>query len=193
MQKIHAETQRFAAENTPLAHHSFAEISRIREIEAVGAAIEKMEYDTQNYIENLTQITAEKERIGTELALASQIQAEILPNTFPPFPDRHDFDLYASMNPAKEVGGDFYDFFFLDDDRLALVMADVSGKGVPAALFMMMARLLLNTLAMSGGSPAEVLRQRNHLPKQQKRYVCHGLVWCADPFHRAAFRLQRRA
>lgn len=177
MQKIHAETQRFAAENTPLAHHSFAEISRIREIEAVGAAIEKMEYDTQNYIENLTQITAEKERIGTELALASQIQAEILPNTFPPFPDRHDFDLYASMTPAKEVGGDFYDFFFLDDDRLALVMADVSGKGVPAALFMMMARLLLNTLAMSGGSPAEVLRRANETICQNNKSDMFVTVW----------------
>ena len=177
MRKILAETQRFASENTPLTHHSFAEISRIREIEAVGAAIEKMEHDTQNYIENLTRITAEKERIGTELALASQIQAEILPNTFPPFPDRHNFDLYASMTPAKEVGGDFYDFFFLDDDRLALVMADVSGKGVPAALFMMMARLLLNTLAMSGGSPAEVLHRANEIICQNNKSDMFVTVW----------------
>ena len=148
---------RNTAENTPLAHYSFVEISKIREIEEVGAAIEKMEHDTQNYIQNLTKVTAEKERIGTELALAAQIQAEILPNTFPPFPERHDFDLYANMTTAKEVGGDFYDFFFLDDDHLGLVMADVSGKGVPAALFMMMARLLLNTPAMSGGTPASAL------------------------------------
>ena len=177
MKKINAETRRFAAENTPLPHLSFAEISKIREIEEVGTAIEKMEHDTQDYIQNLTKVTAEKERIGTELALAAQIQAEILPNTFPPFPDRHDFDLYASMTTAKEVGGDFYDFFFIDEDHLGLVMADVSGKGVPAALFMMMARLLLNTLAMTGGSPAEVLRRANETICQNNKSDMFVTVW----------------
>lgn len=178
MKKINAETRRFATENTPLAHHSFAEISKIREIAEVGTAIEKMEHDTQDYIQNLTKVTAEKERIGTELTLASQIQAEILPNTFPPFPDhRNDFDLYASMTTAKEVGGDFYDFFFIDDDHLGLVMADVSGKGVPAALFMMMARLLLNTLAMTGGSPAEVLQRANETICQNNKSDMFVTVW----------------
>ena len=177
MQKINAETRRFAAKNIPLAHHSFEEISKIREIEEIGTAIEKMEHDTQDYIQNLTKVTAEKERIGTELALAAQIQAEILPNTFPPFPDRHDFDLYASMTTAKEVGGDFYDFFFLDDDHLGLVMADVSGKGVPAALFMMMARLLLNTLAMTGGTPADVLQRANETICQNNKSDMFVTVW----------------
>ncbi len=178
MQKINAETHRFATENTPLPHRSFAEISKIREIGEVGAAIEKMEHDTQDYIQNLTKVTAEKERIGTELSLAAQIQSEILPNIFPPFPDhRHDFDLYASMTTAKEVGGDFYDFFFIDDGHLGLVMADVSGKGVPAALFMMMARLLLNTLAMTGGSPAEVLRRANETICQNNKSDMFVTVW----------------
>ena len=178
MKKINAETQRFAAENTPLPHHSFTEISKIHEIAEVGAAIEKMEHDTREYIENLTKVTAEKERIGTELALAAQIQSEILPNIFPPFPDhRNDFDLYASMTTAKEVGGDFYDFFFIDDDHLGLVMADVSGKGVPAALFMMMARLLLNTLATTGGTPAEVLQRANETICQNNKSDMFVTVW----------------
>lgn len=178
MKKINTETRRFAAENTPLPHHSFAEISKIRELAEVGTAIEKMEHDTQNYIQNLTKVTAEKERIGAELALASQIQSEILPNIFPPFPDhRHDFDLYASMTTAKEVGGDFYDFFFIDDDHLGLVMADVSGKGIPAALFMMMARLLLNTLAMTGDSPAEVLQRANETICQNNKSDMFVTVW----------------
>lgn len=177
MRKINTETKRFAIENSYAPHNSLAEISKIREIEEVGAAIEKMEHDTLEYVQNLTRVTAEKERIGTELSLAAQIQAEILPNTFPPFPDRHDFDLYACMKTAKEVGGDFYDFFFIDDDHLGLVMADVSGKGVPAALFMMMARLLLNTIAMTGVSPAEVLRRANETICQNNKSDMFVTVW----------------
>lgn len=177
MRKIHAETKRFSTENEPIANSALAQISKIREIEEVGASLEKMEHDTQQYIQNLTRITAEKERLGTELSLAAQIQSEILPNTFPPFPDRHDFDLYACMTTAKEVGGDFYDFFFIDSDHLGLVMADVSGKGVPAALFMMMARLLLNTLAMTGASPAEVLRRANDTICQNNKSDMFVTVW----------------
>lgn len=99
----------------------------------------------------------EHERIATELNLATNIQAHMLPCIFPPFPDRKEFDLYASMDPAKEVGGDFYDFFFIDDDHLALEIADVSGKGVPAALFMMASKSLLQTRAKMGGTPADIL------------------------------------
>ena len=114
-----------------------------------------------SYMTNLRAVTAEKERIGTELELAKKIQASMLPNIFPPFPDRPEFDMYASMTPAKEVGGDFYDFFLIDNDHLGMVMADVSGKGVPAALFMMMSKILINNIAMMGGSPAKVLEQTN--------------------------------
>lgn len=112
--------------------------------------------------ENLTRMTAEKERISMELDLATKIQAHMLPSSFPAFPDRTEFDVYASMNPAKEVGGDFYDFFLLDDDHLALVIADVSGKGVPAALFMMVSKILVKNYAMTGLSPAGVLEAVNH-------------------------------
>ena len=95
----------------------------------------------------------EKERISTELNMAKQIQASTLPNVFPPFPDRHEFDLYASMDTAKEVGGDFYDFFLIDEDHLCLVMADMSGKGVPAALFMMKSRAIIRSSASPGRAP----------------------------------------
>ena len=85
----------------------------------------------------------------------------MLPRIFPPFPERDDFDIYATMHPAKEVGGDFYDFFLVDDDHLCLVMADVSGKGVPAALFMVIAKTLIKNRAQLGESPAEILTSVN--------------------------------
>lgn len=113
--------------------------------------------------------TEKTERLATELNLATDIQANVLPNIFPVFPERKEFDLHASMTPAKEVGGDFYDFFFVDEDHIALVMADVSGKGVPAALFMMVARTLIKNRAMMGGSPAEILCDVNN-------QLCEGNV-----------------
>ena len=110
---------------------------------------------------NITRITAERERVDTELRMATEIQASVLPNAFPAFPDRDEFDLYASMDPAKEVGGDFYDFFMTDDDHLCLMIADVSDKGVPAALFMMSAKNLLNYRAREGGTPSEIMSAVN--------------------------------
>ena len=101
-------------------------------------------------------------RIETELQMAYRIQEGMLPGIFPPFPDRHEFDIYASMDPAREVGGDFYDFFLVDDDHLALVMADVSGKGVPAALFMMASKIILANYAKMGHSPSEILEATNN-------------------------------
>ena len=92
-----------------------------------------MAHELYSYIENLSAVTAEKERIGAELDVATHIQASMLPGIFPAFPNRSEFDIYATMQPAKEVGGDFYDFFLVDQGHLAVVIADVSGKGVPAA------------------------------------------------------------
>ena len=131
------------------------------EIEVLAESFASLSKRTRNYIDQITKITAEKERIGAELELATRIQADMLPNIFPPFPERSDIDIYATMTPAKEVGGDFYDFFLLDDDHLGLVMADVSGKGIPAALFMMMSKILVSNYAAMGGSPAKVLEQVN--------------------------------
>ncbi|MBR3247811.1 MAG: serine/threonine-protein phosphatase [Clostridiales bacterium] len=124
----------------------------------------------------------EKERLDTELTLATRIQAETLPNIFPAFPDRKDFNIYASMNPAKEVGGDFYDFFLLDDTHLGIVMADVSGKGVPAALFMMVSKILIQNIAMMGNRPAEVLRRVNNQLCSKNKTDMFVTVWygCLD-------------
>ncbi|MBQ8970587.1 MAG: HAMP domain-containing protein, partial [Lachnospiraceae bacterium] len=114
-----------------------AKVTENDEVGDLAVHFNDMAASLKDYINNLTKVTAEKERIGAELNVATQIQADMLPRIFPPFPERKEFDLFASMDPAKEVGGDFYDFFLVDDDHIALVVADVSGKGVPAALFMM--------------------------------------------------------
>ena len=111
--------------------------------------------------ENITQMTTERERIGFELELAEKIQRSTLPNKFPAFPEHPEFDIYASMDPAKEVGGDFYDYYMIDDKHLAIVIADVSGKGVPAALFMMVSKIFIMNNAMAELSPAEVLKKAN--------------------------------
>ncbi|MCL2663465.1 MAG: SpoIIE family protein phosphatase [Oscillospiraceae bacterium] len=133
------------------------------EIGVLASHFNKMTDDLVLYITNLEKVTAEKERIGAELDVATKIQASMLPCIFPPFPERSEFDLYASMIPAKEVGGDFYDFFMTDDNTLAVVMADVSGKGVPAALFMVIAKTLIKNNAQNGKSPGEVFTAVNNL------------------------------
>ena len=103
----------------------------------------------------------ENERIRSELAMASRIQAAMLPGIFPAFPERKEFDIYASMDPVRGVGGDFFDFFFIDKDHLCLLIADVSGKGIPAALFMMASKIILADNAKSGKSPAQILQDTN--------------------------------
>ncbi len=132
------------------------------EVEQLTDAFRRMEQDVISYLRDFRQATAEKERIGAELNVATQIQADMLPRIFPAFPGREEFEIYASMTPAKEVGGDFYDFFLVDDDHLALVIADVSGKGVPAALFMVIAKTLLKNAAQTGLSPKDVLEKVNN-------------------------------
>lgn len=119
--------------------------------------------DLVKYVDNLKSIMAEKERINAELTLAADIQAHMLPCIFPPFPDHNEFELYALMDPAKEVGGDFYDFFMIGENRLAVIVADVSGKGVPAALFMVIAKTLIKNYTQTGMKPAEVFTTVNHI------------------------------
>lgn len=132
------------------------------EIEDMADSFNTMSHDIKVYMENLAEVTADRERIATELNVAKHIQASLLPSTFPPFPDRKEFDLYAIMEPAREVGGDFYDFFMLDERRLAIVIADVSGKGVPAALFMVIARTLIKNQSGFASAPSEVLEIVNN-------------------------------
>ena len=147
------------------------------EIENLSQSIQKMEQDINSYIDNLSRVTAEKERIGAELDVAAKIQADMLPCIFPAFPDRNEFDIYATMTPAKEVGGDFYDCFLVDDDHLALVFADVSGKGVPAALFMVIAKTLLKNAAQTGLSPKAVLEKVNNQLCENNEAEMFVTVW----------------
>ncbi len=133
------------------------------EIEDLGNSFNFMLKELENYIENLSRVTAEKERISAELDIAAQIQASMLPCIFPAFPEREEFEIFASMTPAKEVGGDFYDFFMVDDTHLAIVVADVSGKGVPAALFMVIGKTLIKDHTLPGRDLGEVFSSVNEL------------------------------
>ena len=133
------------------------------EIRDLYDSIRQMETDINQYIQNITAVTAEKERIGAELNIATQIQSSMLPCIFPPFPNREEFDIYASMTPAKEVGGDFYDFFMVDDRHIAIVMADVSGKGVPAALFMVIGKTLIKDHTQPGIDLGDIFSKVNNL------------------------------
>lgn len=137
------------------------EVNTGDEIEELAHSFEEMDRNLHRYITENETILAEKERIEAELELATRIQADMLPRDFPPFPGHSEIDLYAVMDPAKEVGGDFYDFFLIDDDHVGLVMADVSGKGIPAALFMMMSKIMIRNYAMTIRQPARALEAVN--------------------------------
>ncbi len=173
---IAAEASSFVKEENQVS----AELQKIRtgdEIQTLSETLLKMEQDINHYIDNLTKVTAEKERISAELNVATQIQADMLPRIFPAFPDRQEFDIFATMNPAKEVGGDFYDFFLTDPDHLALVVADVSGKGIPAALFMVISKTLIKNQAQMGDSPKEILRAVNDQLCENNEAEMFVTVW----------------
>ncbi len=133
------------------------------EIGQLARSFNNMTESLQEHITELTSVTAEKERIGAELDIAAHIQASMLPCIFPAFPERKEFEVYATMAPAKEVGGDFYDFFMVDEENLAIVMADVSGKGVPAALFMVIGKTLIKDHTQPGRDLGEVFTEVNNL------------------------------
>ena len=154
-----------------------ADIHTGDEMEVLSDALNAMFDDTRRYMTNLLCVTAEKEKIGAELNVATQIQADMLPRIFPAFPDRREFDLYALMHPAREVGGDFYDFFLIDEDHLCMVIADVSGKGVPAALFMVIAKTLIKNQAMMGDDPADILGKVNEQLCEGNDAMLFVTVW----------------
>lgn len=143
-------------------HYRSVEVHTGDEIEILAQSLHEMTDEIKTFMENLQKVTAEKERIGAELNVAAQIQANMLPCIFPAFPEIPQVDIFATMEPAKEVGGDFYDFFTMDSDHIAVVIADVSGKGVPAALFMVIAKTLIKNHAQAGESPAEIFTNVNH-------------------------------
>ena len=175
IKRVSDEASRFARENTK--GEELGDVSRFEEIGTLSRSIDKMETDMVNYIENLTAYTAERERIGTELSFAKRIQHSSLPTTFPAFPDRADFDIYASMTPAREVGGDFYNFRLLDDDHLAMWIGDVSDKGVPAALFMMAINIVINNRASMGGTPAEIMAFVNNNICEHNKANLFVTIW----------------
>lgn len=131
------------------------------EVGKLSDAIHYMRTSLREYIKQLTETTAAKERIESELKIAHDIQTNILPKVFPPFPNQRDFDIYAFMEPAREVGGDFYDFFLIDENHLCFVIGDASGKGIPAALFMAVTKTLLKATAAVGLSPGDILTNVN--------------------------------
>ena len=133
------------------------------EIEDLSNAFNKMAENLKIHIEDLKRTTAEKEHIESELKIAHKIQTSMLPRIFPPFPERSEISIYAMMEPAKDVGGDLYDFFFIDERKLCFLIGDVSGKGVPAALFMVIAKTLLRNQALLGSSTGEILSKVNNL------------------------------
>ena len=149
------------------------------EIEVLAEKFASLSARTIHYVGQVKKVTAEKERIKSELGMATAIQVSQLPHLFPAFPDRKEFDIYASMTPAKEVGGDFYDFFLVDDDHIGLVMADVSGKGVPAALFMMVSKILIRNRVQNGEGPGEALRNVNNQLMEGNEVEFFVTVWLA--------------
>jgi sigma-B regulation protein RsbU (phosphoserine phosphatase) len=152
-------------------------ISMNNEIGELAQDVVEMTEEIDDHLERIRSITAERERIGAELKLATDIQKSTLPHIFPPFPDRTEMDIYALMDPAREVGGDFYDFFMIDDDHLCLVIADVSGKGIPASLFMMIAKIIIKSYAMLGIGPAEILSKTNETLCEDNRTDMFVTVW----------------
>ena len=149
------------------------------EVEDLAESFAVMSAKTLGYVDEVKRVTAQQERMSAELRVATDIQANQLPSTFPAFPDRTEFDLFALMNPVKEVGGDFYDFFFVDHDHIALLIADVSSKGVPAALFMMVSRLLLKSHIQNGESLSEALSDVNDRLSRNNNAAFFATVWAA--------------
>ncbi len=175
LSKVSKEARRFAKDSR--VENPLGKISRYDDIQLLATSIDSMEVEMIDYINNLTNATAEKEKMGAELNIASQIQQSSIPQVFPAFPDRKDFNIYAKMDPAKEVGGDFYNFFLIDEDHIALVIADVSDKGVPAALFMMVTNILISERTKMFKDPAKVLEYVNRdlcLHNQSSMFVT---VW----------------
>jgi len=176
LQLLAAATDEIAAGNFDVA------LPATRSSDEVGVLtrdFQAMEQSLKQYIKNLTETTAAKEHIQSELKMATHIQESLLPRLFPPFPDHCEFDIYASMVPAKEVGGDFFDFFFVDDDNLLFLIADVSDKGVPAALYMMVAKTLLKTEGQRLGEPDKILSSVNNILAADNDSCMFITVFCA--------------
>lgn len=153
------------------------EINSKNEIGDLKNDVIELAEEIDDYVDKIESISAEKHRIESELDMAKRIQLSMMPSVFPPYPDRNEFEIYASVEPAREVGGDFYDFFLIDKDHLCMVMADVSGKGVPAALFMMGSKIVIKNSAMLMNSPAKILTRANESICENNEQDMFLTVW----------------
>lgn len=162
LKRIKENVQEYAeTKNSEKVRSQLGEIHYKNEIGDLARGVSAMTEEIDSHLLEIQKITTEREHISAELNIARKIQADMLPNIFPPFPRISSFDIHATMRPAKEVGGDFYDFYMVDKTHVALVIADVSGKGVPAALFMVISKTMIKNRAMHGGTPGEILRDVN--------------------------------
>ncbi len=162
LKRIKENVQEYAeTKNSEKVRSQLGEIHYKNEIGDLARGVSAMTEEIDSHLLEIQRITTEREHISAELNIARKIQADMLPNIFPPFPQISSFDIHATMRPAKEVGGDFYDFYMVDKTHVALVIADVSGKGVPAALFMVISKTMIKNRAMHGGTPGEILRDVN--------------------------------
>ena len=178
--RIEGEVKNYSEKKDPaIAKEIISHAGQPDELGVLAVSFGEMITELEDYMINLQRVTAEKERIDADLHVATQIQADMLPRIFPAFPERKELDLFASMTPAKEVGGDFYDFFLVDDTHLALVIADVSGKGVPAALFMVIAKTLIKNRVQMGEAPCVALGNVNNQLCEGNEAELFVTVWLA--------------
>ena len=178
VKEVTAETLRFASEkDTKIEPHKLRASRRRDELGVLANGVTTMETDILAYIDSLTKVNAEKSKVQAELSIASAIQKGMMPTET--FPDRKEFEIYAAMKPARAVGGDFYDYYFIDPDHLAIVVADVSGKGIPAALFMMIAQMLIRQILEDNPKlkPSEVLSRLDGILNRKNSTEQFVTVW----------------
>lgn len=189
VRRISQPLKELAAYARELPEHDFSAVelspaistlpSRYRdEVGNLAEALLFMEKALRQYLRDLQETTAAKERIESELKIASEIQMSILPRTFPPFPERTEFDIFATIKPAREVGGDFFDFFLINEEHLFFTIGDVSGKGVPASLFMAITRTLLKANAGIDTAPDEIVRRVNVKLAESNETCVFVTVFC---------------
>ena len=175
IRKVSGEAARFVDDNANVSE-ILGRIKTHDEIQTLSESLLSLEHGIRDYIENLTTVTAEKERYQTELNVAARMQADTLTSDFD---IRKELTLYATMTPAREMGGDFYDYFAIDDDHVGIVMADVSGKGIPAAMFMIVAKTLLKVRSTAGGTPAQMMYDVNNTLCMDNPFELFVTVWFA--------------
>ncbi len=176
IERLNASVESFEHGNFDLELEKFKKDDELRNL---ALSFTDMTRRIDAYTEEVARATAEQGRISAENNVAKQIQTDILPGVFPAFPERRDFDIFASLYSSKDICGDYFDFFLIDDDHLGMVMGDVSGKGVPAAMFMVIVKTLIKNRALQGFSPAEVLQNVSEQVLEGNEAGMYATVWLA--------------